>query len=188
MRRNSWYPWFNECVYELLDQSGRVQVIYDSDADISVADWCSLNTHKMNDCTIKANSIMPDIKEYNYNVETGETYIQWSDMTETWVRAEENMPKDQNYGFMACVAKKAMGNTSRINNLYDKWAVKKPIQDKKAAEQRMVQEAEAKRIAEKRKVKREQWYLKKAALKRKREYEARKLANEKYGIPMDFEG
>ena len=133
------------------------------------------------------NMNMPNIKDYKYNAETGETYIQWTDKTETWVRAEENVKKDQNYGFMSCVAKRAMGNTSRINNLYDKWAVRKPIQDKKAEAKRIKQEIEEKRIAEKRKVKREQWLVKKAARKRMRDYEARKLANEKYGVPLDFE-
>lgn len=133
------------------------------------------------------NMNMPNIKDYKYNAETGETYIQWTDKTETWVRAEENVKKDQNYGFMSCVAKRAMGNTSRINNLYDKWAVRKPIQDKKAEAKRIKQEIEEKRIAEKRKAKREQWLIKKAARKRMRDYEARKLANEKYGVPLDFE-
>lgn len=135
----------------------------------------------------KKNNNMPNIKNYKYNAETGETYIQWTDKTETWVRAEENVIKDQNYGFMSCVAKRAMGNTSRINNLYDKWAVRKPIKDKETEAKRIEQEIEEKRITEKRKVKREQWLVKKAARKRMRDYEARKLANEKYGVPLDFD-
>ena len=86
---------------------------------------------------------------------------------------------------MVAYAKKAAGNTSHINNLFEKWAIKKPIKDKIAEEKRIAQETEEKRIAEKRKVKREKWLIRKEALRIKREYEARKLANEKYGIPMN---
>ena len=59
------------------------------------------------------------------------------------------------------------------------------IADEIAEEKRIAQETEEKRIAEKRKIKREKWLIRKEALRIKRAYEARKLANEKYGIPLD---
>ena len=118
---------------------------------------------------------MPEIVNYTYNSETGMTKIKWSDKTETTVYTEIGTAPDQFTGFVVAYAKKAAGNTSRINNLFEKWAIKKPI----------AQETEEKRIAEKRKIKREKWLIRKEALRIKREYEARKLANEKYGVPMN---
>lgn len=132
-----------------------------------------------------SNTYMPEIVDYTYNSSTGETKIKWSDKTETTVCAEIATPADQFTGFIAAYAKKAAGNTSHINNLYDKWAIKKPIKDKIAEEKRIAQETEEKRIAEKRRAKREKWLIRKEAIRIKREYEARKLANEKYGVPLD---
>jgi len=164
---------------------------YDHMMDI-IRNWCfeetlgtAHNQITKNAPAAKKPSVL-EIKNYTYNPETGETYIQWSDKTETTVKAEENAVKDQFTGFMTAVAKKAMGNTSRINNLYDKWAIKKPEQDKKAEEKRLADEAEAKRIDEKRRAKREKWIVNRTALQRKRDYEARQIANQKYGVPMDF--
>ena len=135
-------------------------------------------------CCVK---LMPEIVNYTYNSETGMTKIKWSDKTETTVYTEIGTVPDQFTGFVVAYAKKAAGNTSRINNLFEKWAIKKPIKDKIAEEKRIAQETEEKRIAEKRKIKREKWLIRKEALRIKREYEARKLANEKYGVPMNEE-
>ena len=133
-------------------------------------------------CCVK---LMPEIVNYTYNSETGTTKIKWSDKTETTVYAEIGTVPDQFTGFVVAYAKKAAGNTSRINNLFEKWAIKKPIKDKIAEEKRIAQETEEERIAEKRKAKREKWLIRREALRIKREYEARKLANEKYGVPMN---
>lgn len=136
--------------------------------------------------TMKVKNInMPEIVNYTYDESTGMTKIKWSDKTETTVYPEIATEPDQHKGFLAAYAKKAAGNTSHINNLYDKWAIKKPIKDKLAEEKRIAQETEEKRIAEKRRAKREKWLIRKEALRIKREYEARKLANEKYGVPLD---
>ena len=136
--------------------------------------------------TMKVKNInMPEIIDYTYNSETGMTKIKWSDKTETTVYTEIGTVPDQFTGFVVAYAKKAAGNTSRINNLFEKWAIKKPIKDKIAEEKRIAQETEEKRIAEKRKAKREKWLIRREALRIKREYEARKLANEKYGVPMN---
>ena len=136
--------------------------------------------------TMKVKNInMPEIVNYTYDKTTGTTKIKWSDKTETTVYTEIGTVPDQFTGFVVAYAKKAAGNTSRINNLFEKWAIKKPIKDKIAEEKRIAQETEEKRIAEKRKVKREKWLIRKEALRIKREYEARKLANEKYGVPLN---
>ena len=136
--------------------------------------------------TMKVKNInMPEIVNYTYDKTTGTTKIKWSDKTETTVYTEIGTVPDQFTGFVVAYAKKAAGNTSRINNLFEKWAIKKPIKDKITEEKRIAQETEEKRIAEKRKVKREKWLIRREALRIKREYEARKLANEKYGVPLD---
>ena len=138
--------------------------------------------------TMKVKNInMPEIVNYIYNSETGKTTIKWSDKTETTVVSENPDTADQYTGFVTAIAKRATGNTSHINNLFDKWAIKKPIQDKIAEEKRIAEDIENKRIADKRKTKREKWFIRREAIRIKREYEARKLANEKYGVPMDGE-
>lgn len=130
---------------------------------------------------------MPEIINYLYDEETGTTFIKWSDKTETTVKAENPEKADRFTGFMTAYAKKAAGNTSYINSLFDTWAIKKPIKDRLEEEKRMKQEAESKRIREKKKVKFEKYLIRKEALRMKREYEAKKLAKEKYGIPFDEE-
>ena len=135
-------------------------------------------------CYVKS---MPEIVNYTYNSETGMTKIKWSDKTETTVYTEIGTIPDQFTGFVVAYAKKAAGNTSRINNLFEKWAIKKPIKDKIAEEKRIAEDIENKRSTEKRKAKREKWLIRREAIRIKREYEARKLANEKYGVPMDEE-
>ena len=139
---------------------------------------------KENDTMKVKNINMPEIVNYIYNSETGKTTIKWSDKTETTVVSENPDTADQYTGFVTAIAKRATGNTSHINNLFDKWAIKKPIQDKIAEEKRIAEDIESKRIADKRKTKREKWLIRREAIRIKREYEARKLANEKYSVPM----
>lgn len=151
-----------------------------------VADRINESTNKTrSDSSMKNNMKMPSIVNHTYDEKTGKTFIKWSDNTETTVIAENPEKADRFTGFMTAYAKRAAGNTSYINNLFDKWAIKKPIKDKIAEEKRIAQEAENKRIAEKHRTKREKYIIRKMALQRKREYEAKKLAKEKYGIPMD---
>ena len=138
--------------------------------------------------TMKVKSInMPEIANYTYDKTTGMTEIKWSDKTETTVYTEIGTVPDQFTGFVVAYAKKAAGNTSRINNLFEKWAIKKPIKDKIAEEKRIAQETEEKRIAEKRKAKREKWLIRREAIRIKREYEARKKKKKKYGVPLNEE-
>lgn len=133
------------------------------------------------------NMNMPNIKDYTYDSKIGLTIIKWCDGTKTVVKAENPDTADQYTGFVTAIAKRATGNTSHINNLFDKWAIKKPIKDKIAEEKHIAEEIENKRIADKRRAKREKWLIRREAIRIKREYEARKLANEKYGVPMDGE-
>lgn len=130
---------------------------------------------------------MPEINNYTYNNEIGLTTIEWCDGTKTIVRAENPDMADQFTGFMTAYAKKASGNTNRINNLFDEWIVKKPKRDAelKAKEERII--AESKSKEERDRKKREKHLIRREALRIKREYEAKKLANEKYSVPIDNE-
>lgn len=162
-----------------LEESKFPTFILDKESSVEIMNNINNNNNK---------SIMPNIVDYKWNAETGTTYIKWSDKTETTVRAEDPATADQFVGFMMCYAKRAAGNTSRINNLYDKWAVRKPIQDKKAEAKALAEKKEKDRIASKRKKEREEYLIYREALRIKRDYEARKLANEKFGVPMEDMG
>jgi hypothetical protein len=128
-----------------------------------------------------------EIVDYKYNTETGETYIKWDDKSETRVKPEAGTEPDQFVGFVTAYAKKAAGNTGRINSFFTQWAIKKPKLDAEEKAKKKAAKAEAKRIAEKRKAKKEKWLVRKAALRIKREYEAAQLAHEEYGVPVDFQ-
>lgn len=131
------------------------------------------------------NMNMPNIKDYTYDSKIGLTIIKWCDGTKTVVKAENPDTADQYTGFVTAYAKKAAGNNSKINNLYDKWTVEIP--KLKADADRMIEKmkAEEAQKEERNRKKREKYIIHKMALQRKREFEARKLASEKYGIPED---
>lgn len=131
------------------------------------------------------NMNMPNIKDYIYNSKIGLTIIKWCDGTKTVVKAENPDTADQYTGFVTAYAKKAAGNNNKINNLYDKWTVEIP--KLKADADRMIEKmkAEETQKEERNRKKREKYIIRKMALQRKREFEARKLASEKYGIPED---
>lgn len=128
---------------------------------------------------------MPEIANYIYNSKIGLTIIKWDDGTKTVVKAENPDAADQYTGFVAAYAKRAAGNNSEINNLYNKWTVKIPkliIDADKMIEKMKVEEVQKE---ERNRKKREKYIIHKMALQRKREFEARKFASEKYGIPED---
>lgn len=143
------------------------------------------NTTKDDFLKNKRENNMPSIKTYKYNPEIALTTIEWVDGTKTTARAENPNEADPYTGFVTAVAKKACGNDNTINKLYDEWAIKKPA--KELEKQILInnKSIEEKRIAEKRKAKKEKWLIHKEALRLKREYEAKKLAHEKYGIPFE---
>lgn len=131
------------------------------------------------------NMNMPNIKDYTYDSKIGLTIIKWDDGTKTVVKAENSDTADQYTGFVTAYAKKAAENNGKINNLYDKWAFKIP--KLKAKHEIMIEKMQAEEIQkeERDRKKRERYIIHKMALQRKREFEARKLASEKYGIPED---
>lgn len=128
---------------------------------------------------------MPDIIGYKYNENTAVTIIEWSDGTKTTVRAENPDTADPHTGFVTAYAKRAAGNNNMINKFYDEWAIKKPARVAKAQIKANAAALEEQRIAKKRKAKKEQWLILKRAAEIAKEYEARKIANEKYGVPMN---
>lgn len=129
---------------------------------------------------------MPNITNYNYNEDTAVTTIEWSDGTKTIVHAEHPDTADPYTGFVTACAKKAFGNNNTINKFYDEWAVKKPAREQKAQIKANAVALEEQRILKKRKAKKEKWLIRKRAAEIAKEYEARKIANEKYGVPMDY--
>ncbi len=139
--------------------------------------------------TFKENNkiYMPSIVKYSYTEITGVTIIYWSDNTKTIVRAECPETADPYTGFVTAYAKKAAGNSNKINNLFDEWAIEKPKKEAvlKANNEKMKQEIMEREAN--RKAKRERRIIRKEALRLKREYEAKKLAQEKYGIPMELD-
>ena len=110
--------------------------------------------------------------KYKYTEDTAITTIEWSDGTKTTVHAEHPEKADPYTGFVTACAKKAFGNNNTINNLFDEWAVKKPEREIKAKIKANAAELEARRIAEKRKAKREKWLVRRRAADINREYEA----------------
>lgn len=132
------------------------------------------------------NNKMPDITNYVYNATTAVTTIEWSDGTKTTARAEDPSTANSYTGFVTAYAKKAAGNNNTINKLYDEWAVEKPAREAKAQIKANAAALEEQRIAKKRKAKKEQYLIRKRAAEINKEYEAKKLAHEKYGVPMDY--
>ena len=140
-----------------------------------------LKNEKRNDNNMR----MPEISNYTYNDKIGLTTIEWCDGTKTIVRAENPDKADQFTGFMTAYAKKAAGNTNRISDLFDEWIIEKPKKEAelKAKKERIIAENKAKEERDRKK--REKHFIRREALRIKREYEAKKLAHEKYNIPMD---
>lgn len=128
---------------------------------------------------------MPNIKNYTYIDHIGLTTIEWSDGTKTTVRAENPAYADQYTGFVTAYAKKAAGNTNNINNLFDEWAIERPKREAKRGVEELAARLEAHEKQERKNKKREKRIIRREALRLKREYEAKKLAQEKYGVPVD---
>lgn len=146
---------------------------------------------------IKENEDMPKIVNYKYNEENGTTTLFWADKTQTTVTADNLTEANQFEGFCAACAKKLFGNKSTYLNQFDKWAVRKPEQERKKAEAEKIKaeeqakiEAEKAERAKARKIKR---IAKKWATQYKNENEndeiyeaAMKMAKEKYNVPAEW--
>lgn len=133
------------------------------------------------------NMRMPDIRNYTYNNEIGLTVIEWSDGTKTIAKAENILTADCYSGFVTAYAKKAAGNNNAINNLFDKWVIEKPKKEAEIKVQKERRLAENKAKEERNRKKREKYLIRKEAIRLKREYEAKKLAHEKYNVPINEE-
>ena len=122
--------------------------------------------------------------DYRYDKKIGQTTVKWADGTVTKVKAESAEQADQFFGFIMALAKKATDN--QIFAVYEECAVKGPERAKKAFEQ-AEKEAEANAKSDAKAAKRRHdWAVRREAVRIKREYEARLLANEKWGVPLDF--
>lgn len=164
-----------------------------------------INCRKDNDMISNTPMItnIPKIVDYKYIAENGVTIIKWSDSTSTTVICEPETA-DQYTGFVTAIAKKAFGNGGKMLSEWDRL-VMKPIEDakkaeekakieaaKKAKEDKIHAEAQAKRAAKKaeRKAKRDieirakqladEYYAQEI------EDEAEKIAHEKYGVPKNW--
>ena len=167
--------------YESIYSKDRVASELKERNDYIREQFSRLKNEKRNDNNMR----MPEISNYTYNDKIGLTTIEWCDGTKTIVRAENPDKADQFTGFMTAYAKKAAGNTNRISDLFDEWIIEKPKKEAelKAKKERIIAENKAKEERDRKK--REKHLIRREALRIKREYEAKKLAHEKYNIPMD---
>lgn len=111
------------------------------------------------------------------------TTLCFRDGSETSVLAPAEKA-DQYYGFYACYAKHIVGN--KVNDEAEYWI---EILPKKLEKERKAEEdalAEEQRIIERDKKRREKKRVRMEAIRRKEAYDAAKLAEEKYGVPMNF--
>ena len=170
---------------DLLCYCLELKTTYDTDP-VLVGSKRAIGSIKTNDLSREDFTMkMLNIKNYTYIDHIGLTTIEWSDGTKTTVRAENPAYADQYTGFVTAYAKKAAGNTNNINNLFDEWAVERPEKEKKRLCDELIARLEAHEKQERENKKREKRIIRREALRLKREYEAKKLAQEKYGVPVD---
>ena len=140
---------------------------------------------------ILMNDIEPDIKPLmyleirDYSYSNGTTKIYWADGTVTTCHADPDKA-DQYTGFMIAIAKRAMGNGNKATNEADWWINKLPARIKKAEEKEAAEQAEAERLEKKRRERRAKNRIRRAAIRRAEEYQAKLLAEKKYGVPTEF--
>jgi len=144
------------------------------------------NDKKFNLENLAQSLTYPQIRDYYYDEKTATTVIKWTDGTTTKVKAAEGDTPDQHTGFANAVAKKYFGNGNLFAKEAKWWIVDEPKYRKEEEEFCKEYDAEQARKEEKRRANREKRIIKAKALARKREYEARKLAAEKYDVPMEW--
>lgn len=134
---------------------------------------------------------MPNITDYTYDSDTATTTIIWTDNTTTTVTAEDKSTADQYTGFMTAYAKKAAGNTSRIQSIYEK-ALKLPEKKTLTEQRAKEQEEEQRKIKENQKARKRRQRIRREARRRKEQYErallneeAKRLAEKEYGVPYE---
>ena len=178
-----------------------IKVIEKVNATDSIVTFSNGNSYKPVKFYFEGNPFTPinnlTITNYKYNPETKTTTIWWSDNSQTSVTADPDTEANEFTGFCAACAKKLFGNKSTYLNQFDKWAIKKPEQERKKAEVEKVKAEEQAKInaekaerAKERKIKRlaKKWANDyKTANERLEIYEAaEKLAKDKYGVPNEY--
>lgn len=168
--------------FQPLDEIKECEFEVKPDKSMSVENFCK-NVLGIDYPCYRASKII----SYDYIIANGMavTKIYWSDGSTTTCKTPIDKA-DQYTGFMIAVAKYAMGNKNEATNAADYWINKRPMRIAKFREKVKAEEAEIKRITDKRRKRREQYRLRLAAIRRKEAYEAAKLANEKYGVPLNF--
>lgn len=162
-----------------------------------IAEINDIKNYNSNRKDNKMNNINPhmDIMDYTYtpvdkyddkgNKTTYmKTTLTFRDNAETSVLCPADKA-DRYYGFYACYAKHIAGG-NKINDEAEYWI---EILPKKLEKERLIEEkslAEEKKIEERDKKRREKKRVRMEAIRRKEAYDAAKLANKKYGIPMEF--
>lgn len=144
------------------------------------------NDKKFNLGNLAQSLTYPQIRDYYYDEKTATTVIKWTDDTITKVKAAEGDTPDQHTGLANAVAKKYFGNGNLFAREAKWWIVDEPKARKEEEEFCKNYDAEQARLEAKRKANRERRIINAKALARKREYEARKLAAEKYDVPMEW--
>lgn len=113
------------------------------------------------------------------------TTLHFGDGTHTSVEAPADKA-DPYMGFYICYAKRMAGNDNTINDVAEHWIEDVPKKKAKEKAETDKKEQEKQRIQERDKKRREKKRIRLEAIRRKEQYDAAKLANEKYGVPMDF--
>ena len=112
------------------------------------------------------------------------TTLTFRDNTETSVLCPVDKA-DKYYGFYACYAKHIAGG-NKINDEAEYWIEILPKRLEKELQAELVSAKKEQRIIERDKKRREKKRVRMEAIRRKEAYDAAKLANEKYGVPMEF--
>lgn len=150
-------------------------------------DEIMISDYKVEDCTI-----FDKTSGQGKHVKGKRTILEWTDGTVTIVECPETEFNAYN-GFAIALAKKAMGNDNTMTNLADFWINKLPAKNAKIQAEIEKCKAEERRIAEKRKAKKEKWQMRQAVLAHKRAYEeaqkqraVAEIAEREFGVPIDF--
>lgn len=146
-----------------------------------------ITDYRVEDCTI-----FDKTSGQGKHVKGKRTMLKWTDGTVTTVECPETEFNSYN-GFAIALAKKAMGNDNTMTNLADYWINKIPAKNAKILAEIEKFKAEERRIAEKKKAKKEKWQMRQAVLARKRAYEesqkqraVAEIAEREFGVPIDF--
>lgn len=162
-----------------------------------IAEINEIKNYNSNKGGNKMNNTNPHIDIVNYTYTSVDKYdnkgnittymkttLSFKDGTETSVLCPADKA-DKYYGFYACYAKHIAGG-NKINDEAEYWIEILPKKLEKEYQAELISVKEEQRIIERDKKRREKKRVRMEAIRRKEAYDAAKLANEKYGIPMEF--